>query len=145
MTAGSAFNPMAVSDVLPLYKSVSERLVEDYEYSGIYIVFDEFSKLINKYDIDMDEEVSLSYNPGNVLPVFIVVDGDKKNALPSTIVKVENKLIEETVNQEDINNEIQEEIDSCNNKIKVNQDKLDKDNIDLIVGGDLLNQINKYH
>lgn len=43
-----------------------------------------------------------------------------------TIVKVANNLIEETVNQEDINNEIQEEIYSCNNKIKVNQDKLDK-------------------
>lgn len=46
VTAGSDFNPMAVSEVLPLYKSVSERLVEDYEYSGVYIVFDEFSKFI---------------------------------------------------------------------------------------------------
>lgn len=46
ITAGSEFNPMTVSEVLPLYKSVSERLVEDYGYSGIYIVFDEFSKFI---------------------------------------------------------------------------------------------------
>lgn len=46
ITAGSEFNPMAVSEVLPLYKSISEKLVEDYEYSGIYIVFDEFSKFI---------------------------------------------------------------------------------------------------
>ena len=46
ITAGSKFNPMAVSEVLPLYKSISEKLVEDYEYSGIYIVFDEFSKFI---------------------------------------------------------------------------------------------------
>ena len=46
VTAGSEFNPMAVSEVLPLYKSISEKLVEDYEYSGIYIVFDEFSKFI---------------------------------------------------------------------------------------------------
>lgn len=46
VTAGSEFNPMAVSDVLPLYKSTSEKLVEDYGYSGIYIVFDEFSKFI---------------------------------------------------------------------------------------------------
>lgn len=50
VTAGSEFNPMAVSDVLPLYKSVSERLVEDYGYSGIYIVFDEFSKFIESQD-----------------------------------------------------------------------------------------------
>lgn len=46
VTAGSEFNPMAVSDVLPLYKSTSEKLVEEYQYSGIYIVFDEFSKFI---------------------------------------------------------------------------------------------------
>ena len=41
---------MAVSDVLPLYKSTSEKLVEDYGYSGIYIVFDEFSKFIESQD-----------------------------------------------------------------------------------------------
>lgn len=46
VTSGSEFNPMAVSDVLPLYKSTSEKLVEEYGYSGIYIVFDEFSKFI---------------------------------------------------------------------------------------------------
>ena len=46
ITAGSEFNPMVVSEVLPLYKSIGEKIVEDYEYSGIYIVFDEFSKFI---------------------------------------------------------------------------------------------------
>ncbi|MCI9663316.1 MAG: hypothetical protein HFI46_05485 [Lachnospiraceae bacterium] len=46
VTAGSEFNPMVVSDVLPLYKSISEKLVEEYKYRGIYIVFDEFSKFI---------------------------------------------------------------------------------------------------
>lgn len=46
VTAGSEFTPMAVSDVLPLYKSTSEKLVEEYGFSGIYIVFDEFSKFI---------------------------------------------------------------------------------------------------
>lgn len=30
VTAGSEFNPMAISDVLPLYKSTSEKLVEEY-------------------------------------------------------------------------------------------------------------------
>ncbi len=50
ITAGSVFNPLAVSEVLPLYKSVSEKLVEDYDYAGIYIVFDEFSKFIEGLD-----------------------------------------------------------------------------------------------
>lgn len=46
VTSGSEFNPLAVSEVLPLYKSISDILYEDYGYSGIYIVFDEFSKFI---------------------------------------------------------------------------------------------------
>lgn len=50
VTAGSEFNPLAVSEVLPLYKSISEKLVEDYGFSGIYIVFDEFSKFIEGQD-----------------------------------------------------------------------------------------------
>lgn len=50
VTAGSEFNPLSVSDVLPLYKNISERLVENYGYSGIYIVFDEFSKFIEGQD-----------------------------------------------------------------------------------------------
>lgn len=50
VTSGSLFNPMVVSDVLPLYKNISEKLVEDYGYSGIYIVFDEFSKFIESQD-----------------------------------------------------------------------------------------------
>ena len=50
VTSGSDFNPLAISDVLPLYKSVSEILVEDYNYSGIYIIFDEFSKFIESQD-----------------------------------------------------------------------------------------------
>lgn len=52
ITAGSMFNPLAVSEVLPLYKSVSEILVEDYDYAGIFIVFDEFSKFIEGIDGD---------------------------------------------------------------------------------------------
>lgn len=46
LTSGSEFNPMVASDPLSLYKNVSEKLVEEFGYSGIYIVFDEFSKYI---------------------------------------------------------------------------------------------------
>ncbi len=50
ITAGTKFNPLAVSEVLPLYKSISEKLVEDFGYSGIYVIFDEFSKYIESLD-----------------------------------------------------------------------------------------------
>lgn len=50
VTSGSEFNPLAASEGLSLYKSVSEKLCNDYDYSGIYIVFDEFSKFIEGQD-----------------------------------------------------------------------------------------------
>ena len=50
ITAGSEFNPLVASDVLHLYKDISARLVEEYGYGGIYIVFDEFSKFIESQD-----------------------------------------------------------------------------------------------
>lgn len=50
LTAGSLFNPLAGGDVLPMYKSVADKLKEEYGYSGIYIVFDEFSKFIEGQD-----------------------------------------------------------------------------------------------
>lgn len=50
LTSGGEFNPMAASDPLALYKDVSEKLVEDYKFSGLYIVFDEFSKYIESQD-----------------------------------------------------------------------------------------------
>ncbi len=45
LTSGSEFNPLAGGDVLIMYKSVAEAIM-DFGYSGIYIVFDEFSKYI---------------------------------------------------------------------------------------------------
>lgn len=50
ITAGGVFNPLVSGDVLPIYRNVSEQLVENYNYSGIYIIFDEFSKFIEGQD-----------------------------------------------------------------------------------------------
>ena len=50
VTSGSEFNPITISEVLPLYKNIGEILVEEYDFSGIYIVFDEFSKFIESQD-----------------------------------------------------------------------------------------------
>ena len=46
ITAGSEFNPIEVSEVIPLYKSINDTLCSAYEYDGIFIIFDEFSKYI---------------------------------------------------------------------------------------------------
>lgn len=46
LTSGSVFNPLVASEVLPMYKNIADKLVEEYDYGGIYIVFDEFSKYI---------------------------------------------------------------------------------------------------
>jgi len=50
LTSGSQFNPLVNSEILPLYKGISQKLSEEYGYSGIYIVFDEFSKFIESRD-----------------------------------------------------------------------------------------------
>ena len=41
---------MINTDILPLFKNISEILYEEYDYCGIYIIFDEFSKFIESKD-----------------------------------------------------------------------------------------------
>ena len=46
ITNGAEFNPMINSDVIKVYSDISKNLVEQYGYSGIFIIFDEFSKFL---------------------------------------------------------------------------------------------------
>lgn len=50
LTSGSVFNPLIDSEVLPMYSKIADALVEDCGFSGIYIIFDEFSKYIESQD-----------------------------------------------------------------------------------------------
>lgn len=50
LTSGSQFNPMVNSEILSLYKAFNDKLCDEYNYSGIYIIFDEFSKFIESKD-----------------------------------------------------------------------------------------------
>lgn len=50
ITAGGVFNPLINSDILPIYKNIADKLKEEHGYSGIYIIFDEFSKFIEGQD-----------------------------------------------------------------------------------------------
>lgn len=88
LTSGSEFNPMVASDPLTLYKSVSEKLVDEFEYSGIYIVFDEFSKYI--------ESQSGTASGGNMklLQEMCELANDSKNA-QIFITMVAHKSIKE--------------------------------------------------
>ena len=48
-----------------------------------------------EYDFDLDEEVISKYNVGEVLPVFILLDGDKEVTRlvgEKTVAEIENKL-----------------------------------------------------
>ena len=45
LTAGNEFNPLSGYDVVELYESVCAKL-KPYGYSGIYVVYDEFSKYL---------------------------------------------------------------------------------------------------
>lgn len=50
LTAGSLFNPLINAEILTLYKNINDIICNDYDYNGIYIVFDEFSKFIESHD-----------------------------------------------------------------------------------------------
>lgn len=46
ITSGVEFNPMINTDVVKLYEEINHRIKEGYNYDGIVIIFDEFSKFI---------------------------------------------------------------------------------------------------
>lgn len=52
LTAGSVFQPMLRQEALQVYREVNRKLCEEYGYSGIYLVFDEFSKYIEGHAPD---------------------------------------------------------------------------------------------
>lgn len=51
LTAGSVFNPFLGFDVVELYESVAKSL-KDKGYTGIYVVYDEFSKFLEANIVD---------------------------------------------------------------------------------------------
>lgn len=46
ITSGSEFNPVVDDEAISVYRSVNREISTRYGYSGIYIIFDEFSKYI---------------------------------------------------------------------------------------------------
>lgn len=46
LTSGSEFNPVIDDETISVYKSINRLICEKYGYTGIYVVFDEFSKYI---------------------------------------------------------------------------------------------------
>lgn len=49
LTAGSVFEPMVQMDLTVLYKSMNEAICQQYGYSGMVLIFDEFSKFVEGY------------------------------------------------------------------------------------------------
>lgn len=58
VTAGTEFNPFCNMDVVKLYLGVVDALVEQTNYSGIHIIFDEFSKFL---EANMDASKMLNF------------------------------------------------------------------------------------
>ena len=60
----------------------------------------EYSFSYSEYDIDMDEDAVKKYNPGDKLPIFIIMDGDSELTRfvgEYSYDELKNKLIEEGV------------------------------------------------
>lgn len=52
LTSGSVFNPIVDDEVVSIYRSVNRILREKHGYSGIYIIFDEFSKYVEGHTVE---------------------------------------------------------------------------------------------
>ncbi|MCR5608650.1 MAG: hypothetical protein K6G26_06265, partial [Lachnospiraceae bacterium] len=98
ITSGSVFNPLANSEALELYNSMSAKL-KDYGYDGIYIVFDEFSKYIESKneayisgDMKLLQDMCELANSSKEYQVFITFVAHK------SIKEYGNYLSKETIN-----------------------------------------------
>ena len=62
LTSGSEFNPVSGIDIVELYNDVNEK-IQKYGYTGIFVVYDEFSKFLsgNLKNTDKDEIEVLQY------------------------------------------------------------------------------------
>ncbi len=58
IAAGTEFNPLTNMDVVKLYLAVTQALCEQTEYSGINIIFDEFSKFL---EANLDKSKMLNF------------------------------------------------------------------------------------
>lgn len=54
ITNGAEFNPMQNTDIVKMYSNVAEALSEQKNYSGIFIIFDEFSKFLESSSVYND-------------------------------------------------------------------------------------------
>lgn len=56
LTSGAAFNPIVDDEIVAVYQSVNRTLRVKHGYSGIFIIFDEFSKYIEGHSVDRFSE-----------------------------------------------------------------------------------------
>lgn len=52
LSSGGVFNPIVDDEVVSIYRSVNRILREKHGYSGLYIIFDEFSKYVEGHTIE---------------------------------------------------------------------------------------------
>lgn len=57
--SGSIFNPMIKMDIVNMYKIVNEELCKQYGYSGILVIFDEFSKFLDNTKVHASGELKI--------------------------------------------------------------------------------------
>ena len=69
---GAEFNPMQNTDIVKMYEKVSDALIEQKGYSGIYIIFDEFSKFLESLAVTKDMQ-NLSLQSEAINCIFVVL------------------------------------------------------------------------
>lgn len=57
--AGAIFNPMINMDIVSMYKIVNEEICKKYNYSGMIVIFDEFSKFLENTKLQSPGELKI--------------------------------------------------------------------------------------
>ena len=152
LTSGSTFNPLVSNNVVEMYRSIANTLQEQCGYSGIYIVFDEFSKFIEMQDkksasqnMKVLQDLCELANDSKDAKVFLTMVAHKSikeygDSLPSTVINaftgIEGRIEEVLFVTSSKNN-----YELIQNAINVNKTKLNK--VDELK--DYLNNYDEYY
>ncbi len=137
LTSGSTFNPLVSNNVVEMYRSIANTLQEQCGYTGIYIVFDEFSKFIEMQDkksasqnMKVLQDLCELANDSKDAKVFLTMVAHKSikeygDSLPSTVINaftgIEGRIEEVLFVTSSKNN-----YELIQNAINVNKTKLNK-------------------
>lgn len=94
LTSGAVFNPFIGTQVIDLYERVTDKLIKEKGYQGVYIVFDEFSKYLESNlqttttkDIKLLQDFAEKCDRNKNMHLLLITHKELSNYLDNSISK----------------------------------------------------------